>query len=244
MTPTLRAEVRKARFTRSLWALPAIGLCIAAVGAVLLVTIVEGAEVPSRLSQLGPLRFGPTNFGLLLLVVGIRTFADETQHRTLSSTFVRRPSRHRVAAAKGLVASAIAIGFCVAADLITIPIIAIGLSARSLPMTYDLAATGAMLARVALAMVLLSALGVALGAAIRNRTVAMVSAVVWFALGEDIVGALLHVGRYLPGAAVQGLVSNTSTPTHPAAVASTLVLVGYLALAAATAAVSLRRDLT
>jgi ABC-2 type transport system permease protein len=180
----------------------------------------------------------------LLVVVGIRTFADETQHRTLSSTFTRRPSRQRVAAAKGLVASGIAIGFCLAVDAVTLPIIAIGLAARDLPMTYDLAATGGMLARVALAMVMLSALGVALGAAVRNRTVALVSAIVWFALGEDIVGALLHVGRYLPGAAVQGLVSNTSTPTHPAAVASTLVLVGYLTVAATTAALSLRRDLT
>jgi ABC-type transport system involved in multi-copper enzyme maturation permease subunit len=243
MTTALRAEVRKARYTRSLWALPVTACVIATIGAVLVATVGKAAEVPKTLSHLGPLRFGPTNFGLLLVVLGIRVFADETQHRTLSSTFVRTPNRRRVTLAKAGVAAGIALAFCLVVDAITIPVTAIALSARGLSMSYDASGTALMLGRVAVAMVLLAAAGVAVGATFRNRSVAMVAAILWFALAEDLLGGLLHVGRYLPGAAVAGLVSNADTSTHFAATASLLLLVAYGAVATVAAMGALRRDL-
>jgi ABC-2 type transport system permease protein len=244
MNAFLRAEARKARFTRSLWAMPAAGVLVAIIGSVLVVTVGEEADFATRLSQLGPLRFGPTNFGLLLLVLGIRVFADETQHRTLSATFVRTPDRVRVIVAKVWIAGVMAVLFCIAADAFTIPITVIGVTAQGWDMTYDIGPTAAMLARVMAAMVLLTSLGVAVGAAFRNRTVAMVATIGWFALGEDLVGAVLHAPRYLPGAAVQGLVSNTATPDHLAASASAALLVAYVVGVGAAARVALGRDLT
>ncbi|MEY2399195.1 MAG: type transport system permease protein [Actinomycetota bacterium] len=242
MTAALRSELRKARFTRSLWALPAAGLAVAIIGSLLLVTAGKASEMPTRLSQFGPLRFGPTNFGLLLLVVGVRVFADETQHHTLSSTFIRTPNRQRVTAAKAVVAAGIALLFCVVTDIATIAITAAGLSARNLPMVYDTGASALMLARVLVAMVLLALIGLGVGAGLRNRSVAMVATILWFALGESLVGGLLHITRYLPGPAVSGLVSNTATPDHLAAAASALLLVAYALAAGATAYVAVRHD--
>ena len=244
MTAIVQAEMRKARFTRSLWALPATGVAVATAGAVLMVSAGKDTDVADRLSAVGALRFGPTNFGLLVLVLGIRVFADETQHRTLSATFIRTPMRARVVAAKAVVAAGIALLFCLAVDVVTIPITAVGTAARGWHLTYDVAPSAAMLGRVALAMALLAVLGVGIGVAVRNRTVAMVAAIVWFALAEDLVGALLHVGRYLPGAAVQGLVSNAATTEHPAGLTSAALLLAYVAAAGVAARVALQRDLT
>ena len=91
----------------------------------------------------------------------------------------------------------------------------IGLRLRDLSMDYDAAATVALLGRVSLAMVLLTTLGVAIGAALRERTAALVAVVVWFALGEDLLGALLDIERFLPGAATQSLVAaSASSASH------------------------------
>ena len=244
MTPVVASELRKLRFTRSLWGIAVAGVAIAAAGAVVMTAAGKDADVADRLSQLGPLRFGPTNFGLLLVLLGIRLFADETHHRTLSATLTRTPHRVRVTVAKAIVAAAAAGAFCVAVDVVTIPVVAVGVAVRGWGMTYDVAASAAMLGRVLAAMSLLAVLGVAFGAAVRNRTVALVSVVVWFALGEDLVGAVLHVDRFLPGAAVTGFVSNTSTSTHLAGAASAALLLVYVVGCAAVAGLALRRDVT
>jgi hypothetical protein len=100
--------------------------------------------------------------------------------------------------------------------LAVIPVTVVGVALGDLEMTWDVAATAALFGRVVVAMVLLSALGVAVGAAIGNRTVALVAVLVWFTLAEDLVGALLHVDRHLPSAAVRSLVSagQRAPPPH------------------------------
>jgi ABC-2 type transport system permease protein len=243
MTAIVRSEIRQARFTRSLWAVPVAGIVVASIGAVLMVTAGKDADIADQLSQLGPLRFGPTNFGLLLVVLGIRVFADETQHHTLAATLVRTPSRRAVIAAKASVAAAIALLFCVAVDVITIPVTVMGVSSRDLDMTYDIAETTAMLARVGLAMTLLAVLGVFLGAAFRNRTVALIATIVWFALGESLIGALFHLSRYLPGAAVRGVVTAEATPEHLGSSMSALILAAYVLAVGVAALYAARRDI-
>lgn len=234
MTPLLRAEWRRFRCTRSLVAVVAFGLVVAVVGTVVLLRVGEAEEVGTTLSGYGPLRFGPTNFGLLLMVLGVRVFADETHHRTLAATLVRTPRRGRVVAAKAVVATGTAAAFCAVVYLLVIPITVAGLELRGTDFTYDVGPTAALLGRVVTAMVLLTALGVAVGVLLRNRTVALVAVVLWLALGEDLVAALLRGDRLLPGAAAQDLVSGSAS--------SALVLAGLVAAAFAAAAVSLRRD--
>lgn len=242
MTPILRAELRKLRYTRSLVAVLVCGIATALVGATLLLIVGEPVDIGGSLSAYGPLRFGPSNFGLLLVLFGVRLLADETHHGTLAGTLMRTPDRRRVLLAKAVVASASALIFCVVVYLLVIPITVVGLRFRDLPMTYDIAATAALLGRVAATMALLAASGVALGAAARNRTIALVAVVAWFALGEDLVGALLGIERFLPGAAAQSLVS-ASVSSATSALVAALLLVAFLAATAGAAALSLRRDI-
>jgi ABC-type transport system involved in multi-copper enzyme maturation permease subunit len=241
MSTILRAELRKLRHTRSLLAVPVAGAVLAVAGAVVLLVIGKPADIPGTLSAYGPLRFGPTNFGLLLVVFGVRVVADETQHRTLSGTFVRTPDRRRVLAAKALLAGATAAVFTLVVYALVIPITVAGLAVRDLPMTYDLWDTTALLGRVTVAVVLLTTFGVAVGAAVRNRTGALVAVLVWFALAEDVVGGVLRIERFLPSAAFRSLVSADASSPTPAATAVLLLLV-LATVTACAAAHSTRRD--
>lgn len=241
MTATLRAELRKLARTRSLLAVPMFGLVVAGLGTVALMAAGEAGELPDRLSEYGPLRFGPTNFGLLLVVFGVRIFADESQHHTLAATLLRTPGRQRVLAAKVALATGVAVIFCLAVYLIVIPITLVGLSMRGLTMTIDVAPTAALFGRVVVATVLLAAFGVAVGTAVRNRTVALIAVIVWFALVEDLVGGLLKVQRFLPSAAMRSLVSaEAAAPTT--AVVGALLLLAVVVAGLSAASVALRRD--
>jgi ABC-2 type transport system permease protein len=242
MTASLRAELRKLTGTRSLLAVPVAGLVIAVLGTIVLLTAGKASEIPARLSEYGPLRFGPTNFGLLLVVFGVRLFADEGQHHTLAATMIRTPKRGRVLVAKVSVVVGVSGAFCLAVYLIVIPMTLVGLSIRGLTMTVDAATTAALFGRVAVAMALLAALGVGVGCAVRNRTVALVAVIVWFALVEDLVGGLLHLHRFLPSAAVRSLVSASATAPTTAPVGA-LLLLAVVATTLGAATIALRRDI-
>jgi hypothetical protein len=107
-------------------------------------------------------------------------------------------------------------------------------------MTYDIGATAALGARVSVAMALLSIFGVAVGAAVTNRTVALVAVIAWFALAEDLVGGALHVRRFVPGAAVRGLVS--AGPGTTSTAIAVLLLLAFVLAATAAATTALRHD--
>lgn len=240
MTDTLRSELRKLIHTRSLLAVLLVGLLIAVVGTGVFLSVGQPDEIATHLSDHGPLRFGPSNFGLLLVVFGVRLFTDETQHHTITSTYVRTPDRRRVLAAKALIAGAAAVLFTIVVNVLVVPITAVGVSARDLDMSYDLGPTVALAGRVTGAMVLFTILGLCVGAVIRNRTVALVAVLVWFTLAESVLASLLHIERFLPGPVFQDLV--TADAQHSSTPVAALTLVAVTAATAAVAAVTTHRD--
>lgn len=242
MSASLGAELRKLRHTRSLLAVPVVAVVVTAAATGVLMTWIEASEISDRLSMHGPLRFGPTNIGLVLLVFGIRAFGDEAHHGTLTAALLATPHRHRLLVAKSVVSAAIAAATCAVTWVAVLPITAAGVARRDLDMTVDAGATAALFGRGLAAMVLVALLGVAFAAAVRNRTVALVAGIVWIALAEGIVGGLLRIGEYLPGAAVSGTV--TGGGHDLGAVASAAVLTCWTAVAYLAALVGLRRDIT
>jgi hypothetical protein len=241
---SVRAELRKLRFTRSLWALPAIAALASVVGSALLIAFLDEREVAARLSEHGPLRFGPTNVGLVLLVFGIRMFADETHHDTLASTYLAVPSRRRVLAAKATVTAAVALSFSIIVFVLVVPITIVGVEARELPMSTDLASTAGLLARTSVAMTMLALLGVVLGAIIRNRAVALVACLAWLALGENLVGSLFKVAKVLPGSAVRALVDGSGSHDLLDPIAAACALAALTAIGATVAIARLSQDVT
>jgi ABC-2 type transport system permease protein len=243
MITTWRAEVRKLRHTRSLWAVPVIGGVVSVVGAALFTSLLRASELGDRLSEHGPLRFGPTNTGLLLTVLAIRIVGDEDHHGTLPATYIATPARARVLAAKAAVAVVTTVAFCVAVLGSVLAVTLVVIEARDLPMVVDVGTTAALMARTTLAMSLMALLGVAVATAIRNRTVALIGVLVWLILLEDLVGSLFKISELLPGAAVQALVSADAGPDVLAAGPAAALLAGSAVAALAVAAVTVRRDI-
>ena len=243
MKAILRSELRKLRYTRSLVAIVIGGVLVSAAAATVLMTWIDADEIANQLSQHGPLRFGASNVGLILLVFGVRVFGDETHHRTITPTLLATPDRRAVLLAKAVVAALVAVGTCIAIWAAVLPITAAGVAGRDLVMAVDLAETVALFLRVTAAMVLTSVLAVALAATCRNRTTALVGGIVWLALAEDILGAVLRIGEYLPFAAVGNLVGGGS-PDGLGSTASAAVLAGWTAALLLVATASLRRDIT
>lgn len=242
MKNIVRAELRKLRYTRSLLAIPIAGIAVSVAAAAVLVTAIDGSEIAGQLSGHGPLRFGPTNVGLVLVIFAIRLVTDETHHRTLPTTFIANPRRLTVLTAKALLGAACTVAVCVAIYAAVIPTTVIALDARGIPMSHDLAETAALFGRVTAAMTLVTLLGVGVAAAVRDRVVALVACVIWIALAENVVGSLLHIEHYLPTALVSALVEGTSSAGLSAAPAAA-ALSAYVVVAFAAAVVSLRRDI-
>ena len=241
MTPILRAELRKLRLTRSLWLLLLAGVAISVVAGTVLVTSFPESELGRRLSEHGPLRFGPSNIGLLLVIFGIRLWGDETHHGTLASTFVDLPARGRVLAAKAVVAVGAAVGVTAAIYALVVPVTVIAVDQRGFGMTMDAGATAALFGRVTAAMALSTLLGLVVATIVRNRTAALVGAAVWIMLAEQLIGSILEAPELLPTAAVSGLVSDggagyLAAPSAGLLLAATTAALGIGALA------SLRRD--
>lgn len=241
MTAALRAEVRKLRTTRSLAALPVGGFVVAFAGTVLLLAFAKPHEIGNHLSRYGPLRFGPTDFGLLIALFGVRVFADESHHHTLAATLLRIPSRRRILAAKAALAAVTGAAFCAAVYLTVIPATVMGTAIRGHAMSYDAVATLLLFCRATMAMMLLAVIGVLIGAASRNRTVALVAVVAWFGVLENMIAAVTTVDRFLPGAAIETFISPVRSPAMSPVVAA-LVLVALAAAAAVAACVVLGRD--
>lgn len=242
MKALLRSELRKVRWTRSLWMLPLVGVALNVIAATVLITAFKAEEFASHLSEHGPLRFGATNVGLFVVLFGIRVFGDEVQHQTLTATLVRQPHRTRVFAAKAALAAGMALLMTAAIYALVVPITVLAAGARDLPMTFDVGTTVALFGRVCVAMVLSALLGVGLATLARNRTIALVAFLLWITLGETIIGGLLKIPRYMFGAAVQSVVSAGGSDVLPVASALALLLIVVGALTGG-GLIALRRDI-
>jgi hypothetical protein len=236
MRALLRAEIRKLRWTRSMWGLALAGVLISVVSGTILVVAFKPAEIAGRLSLHGPLRFGISNVGLVVALLGIRVLGDELQHRTLAATLLREPNRVRVLLAKVLVATGLGAVMTVVIYALVVPTTLLAVRVRDLPMVIDAGATLAVFARVLIAMALLGAIGVGLAGAVRNRTVALIAFVLGITFGESIVGGLLKIPRYMPGELVNALVSGgRGAAVAPALAAFILAALAAVAVGAAVA---------
>ena len=246
MKQLLSAELIKLRTTRTFVAIAGL-----AVGTSLLLTaLVALLTEPSEAEVLSQVYMSDTSalFILVLAVVGI---SGEWRHRTIASSLLAAPARTRFLAAKTL---AFAAAGLVMSLLVSLGVTALGtvlLAARDLPLP-ELGELLDMIARSAVVAALLGALGVAVGALVRNQLVAVAALLVLaFAVEPAVIALAPEVGRFGPiGALPPALVDIPEAQiglegvdlVAPAA-ALGLMLVWIGALFALAAALLGRRDL-
>lgn len=244
MTAQLRAELLKQRSTRT-----NLGLVAAMVGLVLVAVLLHGYglaadDVDSRSEQLTALLgWGEVIGALFAALAGAMSITSEFRHGTIRPTFLVTPRRSRTVAAKvsasiligttfGLIASAVAAGAGSAA-----------LAARGLDIQLGGGDYALLVVGGALAAGLWAAIGVGLGAVVRNQVATIVGILAWLLFVEgQLVANVPDLGRLAPGAL--GRAISGQDPDTLLAPALGLVLLALYAAASAMAGslATARRD--
>jgi ABC-type transport system involved in multi-copper enzyme maturation permease subunit len=183
------------------------------------------------------------------LLLGILLMSGEYRHGTITPTFLVSPRRGRVLTAKVVVAALAGVLLATLAALLAVAIGLPWLSARDVSVpSGDLATNGlALLVSAAF----WGALGVGVGALLRNQVLAVVLALVWIFVGETLIGALLDlagadaVAGYLPQAALGALIGADVGDHAPHRLVAGAVALAYVGgIAGLAYVVTTRRDIT
>ncbi len=193
MRPLLHAELLKLRTTRTFAALAGT-----AVGTSLLLTVlVSVLTEPTEKSVLIDV-FASDTSGLFILLLAVVGISGEWRHRTIAGSLLTAPGRLRFLAAKMLAFAAAGLLLSLSIYLAVSIVGFVILSVRELPLPrlgdrVELAVRGAGVAA------LVGALGVCLGALVRNQVVAIVGVLLLSFLVEPLLlGLVPDVGRFGP----------------------------------------------
>jgi ABC-2 type transport system permease protein len=242
-----RAELLKERSTRT-----SLGLFAAMLGLVLLAVLLHGLGLPAKdladpdvqLMILGRGEFLGVLFAALL---GAMSVTAEIRHGTIRPTFLVTPRRDRVVAAKVVVSVLSGTGFGLVAGTVATAVGTVALGARGIEPQLHRGDYLLLVAGAAAAAALWAAIGVGVGALVRNQVPTLVGICAWLLFVEgllagDVAGGLGDVGRLLPGAAASA-VSGQDPGTLLAPAVGLVLLVGYAVAAALAGALAiLRRD--
>jgi ABC-type transport system involved in multi-copper enzyme maturation permease subunit len=235
---TLRAELFKQRSTRT-----SLGLFGGMLGLVLFVVLLHGFGLGARnfdttSKQLSLLfGWGEVLGVLFAALLGAMSITGEVRHGTIRPTFLVTPSRTRVVAAKVSASVLIGAGFGFVAGAVAAGVGTAALRVRGIDVRLDAGDYTLLVAGGAAATALWAAIGVGIGALVRNQVSALVGICAWLLFFENLlVGDIAGVGgvrRLLPGAA--GKAISGQDPGTLLAPALGLVLLAVYATAAAAA---------
>ncbi len=235
MKAQLRSELFKQRSTRT-----GLALFGAMFSLVLLAVLLHGfglaaENVDNTSEQL--MVFGRGEFlgALFAALLGAMSITGEIRHGTIRPTFLVTPSRGRVVAAKVSVSGLIGAGFGLAAGALAAGVGTAALRLRGIEVRLDSGDYALLIAGGAIAGALWAAIGVGVGALVRNQVAAMVGICAWLLFVEGLlvgdVADVAEVGRFAPGAAGEAISGqNQDTLLAPALA---LVVLTLYAVAAA-----------
>jgi len=240
--PQANAELLKLRSTRT-----TPGLLVAAIGLVLLFTLLTGllSKVPALMglaNQRGLLGVGGIA-GVLAALAGALLLTGEFRFGTIRPTFLFTPQRSRVIGAKYLAGLLAGLVFGATGEALSLGIGAAILSERGIPFALSGGQLALLILGTLAGCALFGVIGVAVGGIVRNQVAAVVGLLAWvFIVDSLLFGLVPSVGRYMPSQAADAL-SGSSSVHELSAVAGGAVLVAWtVGLAAAGLALTAKRD--
>jgi ABC-2 type transport system permease protein len=238
----LRSELLKQRSTETTLLLFIAMFGLVAFAVAMHVLALGADQLSTRSHQLEVFQVG-TRAGMLFAgLVGAIAFTAEARYGTIRPTFLVSPRRGPVIAAKLVVSGLAGIVFGLLAEGLMTGAATVGLAARGI----DNQLTGGdylqLLVGGATAAALWAAMGVGIGALVRNQVGAVVGLCAWMFLVESLSeGFVPDAGRLLPGGAGLALAGNSD---ELSAAAAALLLVLYAAAASVAGLLTtLRRDI-
>ena len=234
MIAQLRAELLKQRSTRT-----DLGLFAALLGLVLLAIILHGFglradELGRRNNQLMILGRGEFLAALFAALLGATSITAEIRHGTIRPTFLATPRRGRVVAAKVGVSVVIGAGLGLAASGLAASVGTVALDSRGIDIQLDGGDYLVLIAGGGSAAALWAALGVGIGAVVRNQVGALVGIAAWLLFVEGLLGGDLgDVGRFAPGS-----LGMAASGQEPGTLVAPVVGVALLAVYAIVAVVA------
>jgi ABC-2 type transport system permease protein len=244
MIDQLLSEFRKMRSTRT-----NLGLLAGMIGLTLLTVLVNGfvltvPELRGHDNQHMLLSAG-TSGALFAALIGVMAITSEFRHGTIRSTFVVTPDRRRVIAAKVVASLLMGIAFGLAAIGLSFGIGYAILSGRGIDFALGTNHVLLLVFGTLLMTALWAALGVGVGAVVKNQVFAVIGLIIWAFVIDNLLRELVpDVGRFTPVAASDSITAGFADYLL-APVAAGLLLLGYvLAFVAAGTFLVARRDVT
>jgi hypothetical protein len=209
-----------------------LGLVLTAV--VLHVFSISVDELRDSSNQLMILGRGEFLGALFAGLLGAMSITAEIRHGTIRPTFLVNPRRGRVVAAKVSASTLIGAGFGLAASVIGAAAGIALLGARGVDLQLDGGDYALLIAGGTAASALWAAIGVGIGALVRNQVPTLIGISAWLLFVEGLFGeGVMDVGRYAPG--LLGMAVSGQEPDTLLAPGLSLFLLALYAVAAAVA---------
>jgi ABC-2 type transport system permease protein len=249
MTRLIRAEVLRLATARAYWLLAAgaIALIAGAIAGTAAASSFTPGPSPAR-SVLAIAGLAQT----VALLAGVLSVTGEFRHKTITPAALITPRRTPLLAAKLITLAAAGLVFGLAATAIATAVTLPLLAARHIPAGLTGSGAAAIIAGGGIATALAAAIGVGVGAIIRNQAGAIIAVLALLYVAEPLLGFIPHLGTAVQQYGLAGLAAATThTVGFPASAqllsqpAAALVLAGYATIALlAGAALLKRRDIT
>jgi ABC-2 type transport system permease protein len=246
MTALLRSELLKQRSTRTNALLAAWMVGVLTL-TVLLHVGFGGTDLNQHENQLRVLGVG-TGIGTLFASLwGAISITGEFRHGLIRPTLLATPRRGRVIAAKAWVSALAGLGVGLLAETLTAGLEAAGLGARGIHIELTAGDYAQFVAGGSLAAGLFAAIGVGVGAVVRNQVAALIGLCVWLLFVEGILlSDVPSVAKFAPGAsagAIAGAIMSESASDLVAPALGVPLLAAYAAAASAAGSIATtRRD--
>ncbi|WP_165984966.1 ABC transporter permease subunit [Streptomyces sp. YIM 98790] len=241
-TDLIRAELLKFRTVRSPWLLLLAAALFTAAGTA--GPFLAGDD-PGHAATWSRAAAHAGLASLFSLVLGVLAVAGEHRHKTVTDTYLATPRRDRVITAKLVLCTVAGLVFGLVTAAVAFAVTAVAVNAWG--GAFD-ASDGELWRTLAGGVVwntAFAAIGVGVGALVRNLAGAIAAALAWVAVVEGVIAQLVgdSVARWLPLASGRAL-ARIGEDTLPQSGAG-LLLAGYAAvLGVLAASVTLRRDVT